>query len=466
MNRWAWIIGGLLLAGLVITGIGWFFSTHERVEIDARVGPSGMARVNPFWAAELMLDELEVPAESRFGLGVLPPVDQTILVLSTDLDARRALAPQLRRWVTEGGHLLVVAVPPEDEPDDQEPDDDIDLQELVDQAARQDAPLLAIANLRLVRSLLPQDEEVESDAGVDAGPDASASADAGPDGGASADAGPDGGASADAGSDGGAGPPPPLDLREVLRSLGIRPVEREVTTVYLPGEVEPAQIELDQRWTLVTDEEGSTRQSRWAAQGPKVFQPLMTIPVGRGRVTAVVDGWFATNQAIGEHDHARAVWALVNTAGRPSGALLIVRAHAEGLWGLLWRHGWMVILSLLALVLAWVWMASRRFGPLRPDPVQRRRSLLEHIEATGAYLYRQGHQEALMASARAAVKRKLAARLGGDTELGEAELEEAVSKETGIRASRVHQAFSGARPNDRREMIEAMRELQRLWRAK
>ncbi len=56
-------------------------------------------------------------------------------------------------------------------------------------------------------------------------------------------------------------------------------------------------------------------------------------------------------------------------------------------------------IALSLLVLAWIGM--RRFGPLLPEPSTERRSLLEHVDASGRWLWRvPGGRELLLGAAR------------------------------------------------------------------
>lgn len=425
MPLWAIVAIIVTLVALVIgAGVFWFLRTFERVEDDVEVGYQGMARVNPYYAVELFLEEAGIPAESRFGLGELPPTDHVILVLTRDLESRRSMESELYDWVARGGHLVVAAAPPPGFDEDEDGADD-----------HQD-PLLEMAGLRLRRyqkrndgiSALTPVEPVEP-VEPDAGPSEDDDGDEGPQG---------------------------------LLALFRPRAEREVVSVSSPLAAGPRllRLEVDRSWSLVhRDAEPSSGD-----QGPRPFLPLAYSAVSQGQVSAMVDPYFLTNRAIGEHDHARLLAAITHQRGRPAGAVLVIRARAEGFWALLWNHGWMVLYSLGALLLAWVWMASRRFGPIVPDPKPERRSLLEHIEATGAFLWRQGYQAELLESAREAVRLKLAARLGGETDMEGSDLARAISQETGVRESRVHEAFYSAGPQDRRTFTDAMRELQRLWR--
>ncbi len=426
-----WIVC-ILVAVLILAIVGgivaWYLHTFERVEIEVPGRYSGMARVNPYYAAELFLEEMDIASESRFSLGELPPTDHVVLVLTRDTDSRHALQGKLYDWVASGGHLIIAAIAPRstDEREQRDPD-----------------PLLAMAGL----ALRPTDEHPDVPyPGLLGTPPGTP--DAGP---------PDAGERS--GDRSSRRPPPTLfDL------LG-RHVNREVVTVSSPATTGPRtlQMNVDRDWTLVHRQDEEFMDS----VDPIAVRPHLPVaysPVAQGQVTAVVESYFMNNRAIGEHDHARLLHALVTQERTPAGAILIVRAQSDSFMGLIWRVGWMVILSLLALVLAWVWAASRRFGPVLPEPSPTRRRLMEHIEAMGTFLWRHGYHGELLDSAREAVRLKLAARLGGETNLEGTALEKAVADETGIRESRVHEAFYGGQPKDRRAFTQTMAELQRLWR--
>ena len=93
--------------------IGMYLATHERVTETEPVGPSGRAVRDDFWAANLLLQEMGVQTESRYGLGQLPPpgADTVIVVLASDYEHRLAMSKRLFDWVLEGGHLVFAAQP-------------------------------------------------------------------------------------------------------------------------------------------------------------------------------------------------------------------------------------------------------------------------------------------------------------------------------------------------------------------
>jgi hypothetical protein len=94
----------------------WFFSTHEKVVDERRVGFQGEARYNNFYAAQLLLAELDIESESLPSLVPtewLPETADTIVVRAAVPLAVGDEMPELDRWVEEGGHLVLL--PPDEE---------------------------------------------------------------------------------------------------------------------------------------------------------------------------------------------------------------------------------------------------------------------------------------------------------------------------------------------------------------
>lgn len=89
---------------------------------------------------------------------------------------------------------------------------------------------------------------------------------------------------------------------------------------------------------------------------------------------------------------------------------LIYAAEVPSLWHTLIVNSWMAWLPLLLWLLAWLWQRMQRFGPLRPAPAMERRSLLEHVVASGEHIYRYGYGPSLYASVRAAFLLRLRRR--------------------------------------------------------
>lgn len=102
---------------------------------------------------------------------------------------------------------------------------------------------------------------------------------------------------------------------------------------------------------------------------------------------------------------------------------LVYAAEVPSLWATLIRHSWMAWGPLLLAFGFWLWRRMQRFGPQFAAPAIERRSLLEHITASGEFAYRYGYAHLLYDAARNAFLARLrrrdpqAAALQGEPQL-------------------------------------------------
>lgn len=82
------------------------------------------------------------------------------------------------------------------------------------------------------------------------------------------------------------------------------------------------------------------------------------------------------------------------------------------LWQLILRHGWHVCLALALGLLLLLWRFWPRFGPPIADRISPRRSLAEHVSASGQYLWRSGEANELVQAMRESVRRAIGERTG------------------------------------------------------
>ncbi|OQY46700.1 MAG: hypothetical protein B6247_27430 [Candidatus Parabeggiatoa sp. nov. 2] len=112
------------------------------------------------------------------------------------------------------------------------------------------------------------------------------------------------------------------------------------------------------------------------------------------------------------------------------------------LWTLLWTTMWTVIISAAILLLFWLWTASRRFGSLLPTPPRARRRLLEHIEASGHFLWRQEQAHTLLHGARQALLKRLESVHPDWTHLSHAELSQRLAQVCELPADEIEEALN------------------------
>lgn len=188
-----------------------------------------------------------------------------------------------------------------------------------------------------------------------------------------------------------------------------------------------------------------TRQDTQAAIGSPAGLAFVRYAEGAGSVTFLADAGFLSNDGIGQHDHAALAWALVRAGGdAPAGVWIAVRDEVPTLAQLLAQNAWMALASGGLLIAAWLWSAGTRFGPLVPDPPRGRRSLLEHVEASGDFLWRAGRGAELVQGARQALLERIDVREPGWSRLPPADLVERLAAGARLPAARVDRALHGA----------------------
>lgn len=128
---------------------------------------------------------------------------------------------------------------------------------------------------------------------------------------------------------------------------------------------------------------------------------------------------------------------------------LVYAAEMPSLWRTLLERGWMVWVPLLLALAAWLWSRMQRFGPALPAPAGERRSLLEHVRASGEHLYRYGRGVLLYIAVRqvflARLRRRdpVAAALTGDVQVA------SIAERTGLPADRIRLALQTPGSHDR-----------------
>jgi hypothetical protein len=133
---------------------------------------------------------------------------------------------------------------------------------------------------------------------------------------------------------------------------------------------------------------------------------VLALAIGDGLVSAAVELDFARNGFIGAHDHAEVLWRILSL--QPAGELLVFHHPRRlSLWDFLLAHAPGALAAAALLLLAWLWRIAPRYGTLQPDPPPVRRRLLDHLRASGRYLWAQGLGGTLAAAAREAALRRV-----------------------------------------------------------
>jgi len=217
-------------------------------------------------------------------------------------------------------------------------------------------------------------------------------------------------------------PPGPLDLESplpVLGSFGVHPRSDQLCAG-LDVEGEDPHVEFCRGRRLDVDNLESTASLHWGEAS--IGYVFARVPHGRGHVDVLSDFDFLDNESLKDGPHIALTRQLLDPNYRAGTVHLIYEARMPSFWLTLAREHWRVWLPLLLALKAWLWRRSQRFGPLLASPALERRSLLEHVTASGEHIYRYGYAHLLHEAARKAFLMRLrrrdpqAAALEGETQ--------------------------------------------------
>lgn len=135
---------------------------------------------------------------------------------------------------------------------------------------------------------------------------------------------------------------------------------------------------------------------------------LLFFEIGDGSITITSDNFIWSNRRIDCHDHAYALWSIVNPDGR---VWFLVNQDAPSLAAIIWEHAKYAVLAGVLAVVCWLWASSVRFGPIFVAPQQGRRSLAEHIYASAMLLWRKQQHPQLLTLLRAEIQERLAQQM-------------------------------------------------------
>jgi len=123
---------------------------------------------------------------------------------------------------------------------------------------------------------------------------------------------------------------------------------------------------------------------------------------GSGELDAV------SNASIGLHDHAEFLWRMVQGDHGTPDVFFFSDPRKLSLLEWLRTNAWSAVAGSALLVLVWLWHTAPRFGPLAPDPERARRRLLDHLRASGRFLWAHGGAQLLVDAARESCLRRVA----------------------------------------------------------
>lgn len=222
----------------------------------------------------------------------------------------------------------------------------------------------------------------------------------------------------------------------------------------------------DAPYALTLDESNVTLETMPGAAAPlwadAKADGLRVYGEGKGKVVMMAANYF-NNVDLKNYDHAEVLLLLASLSQTGKHVTIVQMLDVLPWYVALWQHYRYLLIALACMLALGFWMAVRRFGPVLPQPAAERRSLMEHIAASGAWLWKaDGGSALLLAAAREETLALLRRRAPGLLRLPPQEQAGALARDTGIDPEQLVQALQADAAQHPARFTRQIRTLQEL----
>ena len=182
---------------------------------------------------------------------------------------------------------------------------------------------------------------------------------------------------------------------------------------------------------------------------------------GRGRYVALCSMHVFHNDAIGNENNATFLWKLIAHKSTTEPVWLVFDTDMPPLHLWLWEHIPQTVVCVALALALWLWSATRHSGPLLDIDAPGHRRTLEHIEASGRYMYKHAGPEPLLSAIRSDFIARLTHYHPALARLPDAERYQQIAKLSALGVDEVFRALT-VKPRNKSAFVEAVRHLQQL----
>lgn len=231
-----------------------------------------------------------------------------------------------------------------------------------------------------------------------------------------------------------------------------------LTNITLPGSGHALQLGIE-RFALAASGGKTTPLS-----GDEALAAVRIHASGTGRVVFLAENYF-DNHHLPWYDNAELLLGLAALNHNARQVLIVQHLDMPSWYQALWWHFKFGIVSAGCVLALLLWLAMRRFGPQLPDPEQERRSLIEHIDASGRWLWKApGGCDILLGITRESTEKLLARRAPELLHLTPAERASDLAQRCGLAQAEVMSALyepASKLPNEFTRQIQTLQQLRK-----
>lgn len=183
---------------------------------------------------------------------------------------------------------------------------------------------------------------------------------------------------------------------------------------------------------------------------------------GKGQIVVAPHQLFR-NWMLQNHDNAALLLGLARLNGEHKHVTIVQSRQIVDWIELLWINYSKLLMALAALLALLFWAAVRRFGPVLPDAEPERRALMEHIAASGAWLWQaEGGRQVLLLAARTELEQTLQRRAPALLRLGQNSQHQELARLCGLPLHHVAHAMHDDAASQSADFTRQIRTLQTL----
>lgn len=187
------------------------------------------------------------------------------------------------------------------------------------------------------------------------------------------------------------------------------------------------------------------------------------IAYDQGQLTAVADLGFLDNLNIGEGDHAFMLTRLIGRAEDAGRVWLFLDTEFPSLWTLLIERIRFVLIAGGVLALLSLWWAAQRFGPTIAPPRDERKAFIDHVEASGRFLWQHRQGARLLASSQKAFLRDASRRHPALRRLKENERDIYLARICGVAQADASACMQPLQTRSHADFVRQLQTLKTMW---